>query len=109
MGATVVVFRKFKDGNREVIALFPEIPADYSGNKCESYMHVGQHGAADPWGVVRRSTAARPGDYAPLERELESIGYGRLVVKQKITSAMHLKRRERARDMRMSERAFGKL
>ena len=42
---TKVVFRRYPDG--QVIALFPDIP--WSGRRGEitSYMHVGQHGAAD--------------------------------------------------------------
>lgn len=42
---TKIVLRRFEDG--DLIALFPDIPADYSGN-IMSYMKVGQHGAASP-------------------------------------------------------------
>ena len=51
---TKVVFRRYPDG--QVIALFPDIP--WSGRRGEitSYMHVGQHGAADLH-IMRR---ARP-------------------------------------------------
>ena len=42
---TKVIFRKLKDG--DIIALFPELPGDMNPyHTCESYMHVGQHGAA---------------------------------------------------------------
>jgi hypothetical protein len=70
---TVVVFRKFKDVG-SIIALFPFELADTKGN-CSSYMHVGQHGAADYAGCIRASVPATEAEYLPLKRELESIGY----------------------------------
>jgi hypothetical protein len=71
---TKVIFRKFaaRHGG-EVIALFPEIAADMSGN-VESYMHTGQHGAASP-DLGRTLRLATPDEYAPLTRELAYIGY----------------------------------
>lgn len=81
---TKVVFRKFKDG--DVIALFPRIPADISGYHCESYMHIGQHGAADP-AIVTRTKPATKTEYTPLLKELRSIGYRDLVIAMKITYA----------------------
>ena len=40
---TAVIFRKYPNiRGGEVIALFPEIPGDYSGYTCSSYVHVGQ-------------------------------------------------------------------
>lgn len=69
---TQVIFRNFEDG--EVIALFPEIEADYSGN-IQSYLHVGQHGAACP-SLVTDLQPSMPWEYADLQIELESvIGY----------------------------------
>jgi len=73
-----VVFRKF-DG--EVIALFPEDKADYSGN-VTSYSHIGQHSAANFGYVMQKSKKATPREYADLKKELTSIGY-KLDVKQK--------------------------
>ena len=67
---TRVIFRKIQG---EVIALFPEIPADLSGN-IESYMHTGQHGAASP-SLSRSCPLATPQEYAPLAAELARIGY----------------------------------
>lgn len=72
---TKVVFRKFKEG--DVIALFPEIPAKLDGGwLCWSYMHIGQHGAANPgaW-LINETTPATPAEYADLKAELEDIGY----------------------------------
>jgi hypothetical protein len=78
---SVVIFRKFTSG--EIIALFPQ----YSGStqnryNIMSYMHVGQHSAADI-GIVRNTKLASPAEYAPLKRELESLGYN-LIVKKRI-------------------------
>lgn len=50
-----VVFRRFKEGG--VIALFPYIPWNESENTITSYMHAGQHGAADYKGNHLRDTA----------------------------------------------------
>jgi len=35
-----------KMGYGYVIALFPEIPADYEGRYCSSFLHIGQHSGA---------------------------------------------------------------
>ena len=79
---TIVVFRKFKDG--EIIALFPDIPETYPGD-CQSYLHVGQHGAANYAYLVRYiTTPATPEEYADLQEELTSIGYN-LDIKKRIT------------------------
>lgn len=47
---TLVVFRKFKD-TQDVIALFPAV-INYPNGNCESYMRVGQHGAANYNGLL---------------------------------------------------------
>jgi hypothetical protein len=66
-----VIFRKFADDG-EVIALFPDLPFDNSGN-ITSYMHVGQHGAASP--RLKGTHPASEAEYADLKAELEQIGY----------------------------------
>lgn len=68
-----VLFRMFKG---EVIALFPQMAATV-GNAahCESYAHIGQHGAADPFGVIRGSRPAKGSEYRELAAELRRIGY----------------------------------
>jgi hypothetical protein len=72
--STTVIFRKYGDG--EVIALFPyELANVDSPWPCVSYMHVGQHGAADLAGVMGHTEPATPDEYAPLMRELESQPY----------------------------------
>lgn len=63
-----VVFRKFKDG--EIIALFPRMFC-FDG-KIISYMHTGQHVAADPR-IVKETKPATPEEYASLLVELAAI------------------------------------
>ena len=67
--ADTVVFRKWKE-NGEMIALFPELPADLGGDCCESFEHVGQHGGADFHHVIRQTTPCSPDDAAALAAEL---------------------------------------
>ena len=53
--ADIVVFRRWQNG--DVIALFPELPADLYGEYCDAYEHVGQHGGADYFGVIQKTTS----------------------------------------------------
>ena len=73
-----VVFRRFKEGG--VIALFPYIPWNESENTITSYMHAGQHGAADYKGIISGTLPATEKEYRSLLVELKSIGYGNLHV-----------------------------
>ena len=91
---TVVVFRKFKEG--DIIALFPEVPADNAGILCMSYMQIGQHSGANYYNVVHKTKRATPDEYANLYRELERIGY-KLRAIQKAMYKSHVKCRENAR------------
>ena len=70
---TKVIFRKYPDG--DIIALFPQIAADNRGFHCQSYMHIGQHGAAEPSCVIRQTKPATPNEYHQLSLELVRIGY----------------------------------
>ena len=73
----IVVFRVFtgKDGG-DVVALFPELPADNAGRYCESYQHIGQHGGADYEGLMRHGTRpATVDESAALEKELRAAPY----------------------------------
>ena len=67
------IFRVYPDG--EVIALFPQISVNIGGRHCQSYLHVGQHGGADPFIVVSQTRLATPDEYKELFLELEKIGY----------------------------------
>ena len=89
---TKVIFRQFKDGEHEVIAFFPELCGSYLPNTCMSYLHVGQHGAADVRVARERTRPAHPSNYAPLKAELESLGYNLQVV-YRFTQAAQEKRR----------------
>ncbi len=72
---TKVIFRIFPPSQGgEVIALFPEEPGTNNPGTCMSYMHTGQHGAASV-SLGRSLRLATPEEYAPLKRELESLGY----------------------------------
>ena len=73
MDEDIVIFRRFPDG--DIIALFPCLPAECLNPwPCQSYMRIGQHGAADPY-IVHDTRPARPREYAALKAELEQIGY----------------------------------
>lgn len=83
---TKVIFRKWPDG--DVIALFPEDPGTNEAGTCDSYMHVGQHGAAS-YGLVYDTRLATEEEYASLKRELEAPPYEyKLKVYKRITRSM---------------------
>ena len=67
--ADTVVFRRWRD-NGDVIALFPELPADIYGDYCDAYEHVGQHGGADYHGVIQHTKPCSLNDAADLAAEL---------------------------------------
>lgn len=70
---TLVVFRRWKNG--DVIALFPYLPGAPDATTCQSYEHIGQHGAATPHLVIAATRPAKESEYADLKKELHSIGY----------------------------------
>jgi hypothetical protein len=92
--STIVVFRRWKDCG-DVIALFPELPADHNGYYCDAYEHVGQHGGADYYGVIRATEPVSRSAAASLMHELTLIGY-RLLVKERASRQMHEQRRATA-------------
>ena len=93
------IFRVWKHGygKGDVVALFPRIAACYNGAACESYEHIGQHGAASPWLVVKRTRPAKPREYQELKEELEQIGYNVCVMKR-CTYADYLVRKAQAKN-----------
>jgi hypothetical protein len=93
----VVVFRRWRNG--DVIALFPTLPADLSGNHCDAYEHVGQHGGADYVGVIQKTTPCSLNDAADLATELRRIGY-RLKPIKRASRVHHDNRRQLAADLR---------
>ncbi len=90
MTTDIVIFRRFPDG--DIIALFPYLAAEcMNAWPCQSYMHVGQHGAADPR-IIYDTRPAWPHEYAALKDELEQIGY-RLDIRQRFPSDAHARRK----------------
>ena len=75
---TEVIFRKFKG---EILALFPHIIWDYSGD-VTCYAHLGQHGSADYKYVISNSKPINKPEGRGLYSELESIGYNLKPVKR---------------------------
>jgi hypothetical protein len=78
---TVVVFRKFKDG--DIIAIFPEINWNFEHSTCSSYMQYGEHGACS-YDIVNVTKLATPDEYKHLEAILETICGYNLAIKKKI-------------------------
>jgi len=68
---TVCLFRVL---NGDVIALFPYEPGNMSLRTCSSYIHVGQHGAADV-SLIAECRPATPDEYRELAAELTGLGY----------------------------------
>ena len=71
---TKVIFRKFKD-DKSIIAIFPTECGTNGPYACSSYMHLGQHGSADPYGLTFITTLAKPEEYESLRNELTRLGY----------------------------------
>lgn len=94
---TQVVFRRWRD-NGNIIALFPELPADYLGRFCDAYEHIGQHSGADYYGVILATKPVSPEDAALLARELERIGY-RLRPIKRAARRVHEARQATARSL----------
>lgn len=94
---TLVVFRRWTNG--DIIALFPQLPADYLGMYCDAFEHVGQHGGADYHGVVQATKPVALEDAADLIRELERNGY-RLKPIKRASYRLHDTRRAMARSLK---------
>lgn len=101
MADTVILRRwKGKDGG-DLIALFPEVPADTYGRAVMSYVHVGQHGAADYNHVIAETKPVLWWDQEVLDflDELKRIGY-EPDVRQRRTDAMRRACHEEAKRVR---------
>lgn len=79
-----------------ILALFPHEVWDRSGN-VTSYLHVGQHGAADYRICIRASRPATPEEYNVLKKELEDRGYNINVVKKQNYKKYLIEYNKRAR------------
>lgn len=87
---TKVIFRAYRSnpGKGDVVAIFPEIPADRRGYEVVTYEHLGQHGSGDRHAMVAITRPATGTEAAPLLRELQRIGYTELQLVRRITPAM---------------------
>lgn len=86
---TKVIFRKFNNSwmqrDGEIIAIFPAQAGDMNPyTTCNSYMHVGQHGACHV-DIIRDTFPAKPEEYQDLLAELVSIGYDDLKIAKRMT------------------------
>ena len=103
--AVKVIFRTWR-GTKDVIAFFPEIPADVnSWYNCLSYERLGQHGGADYLACVSETSPATSVEYRAIAAELRRIGY-RLELYRRETSSMRDARKaewERTRDLPTSK------
>lgn len=90
--AVRAVFRMFQG---EVVALFPGLAGGVGKPaECLSYAHVGQHGAADYWHVMRASRPATETERAPLAAELARIGYVVTVAKRESAADYAARKRQ---------------
>jgi hypothetical protein len=71
-----VIFRVFRKGGG-IIAFWPAVKVDFYGYvlTCQSYQHVGQHGAADYQYCLALTRLATPKEYKDLLKELKGRGY----------------------------------
>lgn len=93
---TPVIFRKWPESEGgEITALFPTELGTNELYTSSSYAHIGQHGSADPVGVIQATRAAKPAEYADLLEELVSIGYDDLKVYQRLQSSFLEDRRRK--------------
>lgn len=84
--ATLVKFRKFKDGkfHGDITAVFPQLKYNkllYGNSMFTGYAHIGQHTAVSIEWVNKDSVPANESEYLALKQELESIGYNLKICK----------------------------
>lgn len=77
---TEVIFRVWRN---QIITLFPHIVCDFNGSVL-SYMHLGQHGAANYDHIIKESKLAAEKEYIDLYNELTNhFGYNLKVMKKR--------------------------
>ncbi len=103
--ATPVIFRKWSESEGGgIIAIFPTELGTNDPYTSSSYEHIGQHGAADPVGLIQRTKPAKPSEYADLMTELESVGYDDLKVVQRLSpDYLTIRRKKIAGDYSVSK------
>lgn len=97
---TLVIFRRWKRSPKSVIAIFPLELGNDSPCLCQSFEHIGQHGACDPM-VVQDTTAVNVSETGVIDRdvlelmaELQSIGYNLTIGKRIPGNAIEVRRRK---------------
>lgn len=100
-----IVFRVWKAGHfsHGVIALWPATDAEGDGRFCDSYAHVGQHGAADYFHVIAHTRPATWDEYRDLLNELIGRGYTDCHVIQRST-VYHTNVRRRCWESNMTKK-----
>lgn len=96
---TIVIYRRFRDETKELIAFFP-YDVYVLGHKhktgkylCSSYQFVGQHGEADYQGMLAVTKPCGPADAEEvnaLHLHLGDLGYN-LKVAKKVSKSLLLK------------------
>ncbi len=91
---TKVIFRQEDNGN--LVAVFPEMPADMFGRDMTCYAHIGQHSAM----CIEYYWETKPAKhYDALLAELQAIGYDDLKVMKRISrNAYDIRRQEASRN-----------
>lgn len=72
--ADVVIFRRWNDTG-DIVAIFPEQPADDQGRYCLAYDKLGQHIAAEYEQVMQHTTPISAQEYERFAHELTLLGY----------------------------------
>lgn len=91
----LVIFRRWNDTG-DIVAIFPEQPADAEGRYCLAYDELGQHIAADYEQVMRDTTAVSPTVCGRFAHELTLLGYD-LQSTDEASDQHHERRRAAAR------------
>lgn len=90
-----VIFRRWNETG-DLLALFPEQPADAEGRYCLAYDELGQHIAADYEQIMRDTTPVSPTQCGRFAHELTLLGYNLQPISQ-ASDQHHDRRREAAR------------
>lgn len=89
----LVIFRRWKDTG-DVVAIFPEQPADDQGRYCLAHDELGQQIAAEYEQVMQDTTPVTAQEYGRFAHELTMLGYDLLPISQ--ASEQHHERRRAA-------------
>lgn len=79
---TRVIFRTYtgRDGG-DVVAILLDVAANLGNVVC--YQRIGQHGEGHYFRIMADTRPSTPEEYAPLQRELTSIGYSLVLRKRR--------------------------